>query len=121
MRIFRTRVFSRFCAVEHIDDPMLRVAAERFLAGYIDADLGGGVYKQRIARANEGRSGGFRVIVAARKADRIVFVFGFAKSRRSIVNGRELYALRMIARTLLDIGDADLERALEAGELVEVS
>ena len=50
--------------------------------GLIDADLGGGVIKQRIARKSQGRSGGFRSIVLFRKGQLAFFVYGFAKSNR---------------------------------------
>jgi hypothetical protein len=57
-------------------------AIERVERGTIDADLGGGLIKQRVARPGKGRSAGYRVIVAYRTKERAVFLFGFAKSKR---------------------------------------
>jgi hypothetical protein len=58
--------------------------------GLVDADLGGGVIKQRIARPGQGRSGGFRVLLAYRAEERTVFLYGFAKSERDNVDDDEL-------------------------------
>jgi hypothetical protein len=44
----------------------------------VDADLGGGVIKQRVARVGQGRSGGYRMLVAYRAGARAVFLYGFA-------------------------------------------
>ena len=43
--------------------PALRDAVSRAERGQIDADLGGGVIKQRVARPGRGRSGGYRMIM----------------------------------------------------------
>ena len=37
--------------------------------GLIDADLGGGLIKQRVARPGQGKRGGFRMMIAFRRAD----------------------------------------------------
>jgi hypothetical protein len=50
MRRFKDKAFVRFAGKAHIsDEDLLNVLAE-LEAGHIDADLGGYVYKQRIAR-----------------------------------------------------------------------
>ena len=41
-----------------------------------DADLGGGLFKKRIARPGQGKSGGYRTLGATNKGDRWVFVYG---------------------------------------------
>ena len=66
MRTFKTRPFARFTHRECIADEALCDAVERAERGLVDADLGGGVIKQRIAWRGQGRSGGFRTIVAFR-------------------------------------------------------
>jgi hypothetical protein len=54
----------------------------------LDADLGGGVIKQRIARKGGGKSGGFRALILLRAGERAFFVHGFAKSDRSLGRSR---------------------------------
>jgi len=86
----------------------------------VDADLGGGVIKQRIARKGQGKSGGFRSIVLFRKGDRAFFVYGFAKSGRDNIRNDELKAFRMLAGTMLKLGDAALSAAMANGTITEV-
>ncbi len=83
MRLFKTRHFSRFAAKESIADAALGDAVRRAEAGLIDADLGGGVIKQRLARPGQGKSGGFRSIVLFKRGATAFFVYGFAKSTAS--------------------------------------
>lgn len=66
MRVFKTKSFARFAA-EMITDADLCDAIRRAEDGLIDADLGGGVIKQRLAREGQGKFGGFRSIVLFRR------------------------------------------------------
>lgn len=120
MRTFKTKPFGRFAAREGIEDGALCEAVERTAKGLIGADLGGGVIKQRIARQGQGRSGGFRVIVAFRRGDRAFFVHGFAKSERENLRPRELTALRSLADEMLGLDDAGQEAMLANGTISEV-
>jgi hypothetical protein len=70
VRIFVTKVFARFARAQRIGDDRLREAAERAEKGLVDAALGGGLIKQRVARTGQGRSGGFRVVIVLRHGDR---------------------------------------------------
>jgi hypothetical protein len=79
MRVFKNKAFSRFADRNDISGEDLCEAVQRILRGLIDADLGGGVIKQRIARKGEGKSGGFRSMGPVQRRDRAVFVHGFAK------------------------------------------
>ena len=63
MRIFKNAWFGRFARKENISAEMLWDAVVRAEKGLIDADLGGGVIKQRIARPGESKPKGFRSIV----------------------------------------------------------
>lgn len=120
MRVFKTKPFTRFANHEGIDDTMLCDAIRRAGAGLIDADLGGGVIKQRIARKGQGRSGGFRSIVLFRRGDRAFFVYGFAKSGRDNIRKDELRAFRRLADEMLGLDDAALRAAIVNGTITEV-
>ena len=120
MRIFKTKWVARFVRRERISDADLKEAIERAERGLIDADLGGGLIKQRVARPGQGRSGGFRMIVAYRTEDRAFFLYGFAKSERENIEENELEALRVVAAEVLVRDDAALERAKAEGELQEI-
>jgi hypothetical protein len=86
----------------------------------VDADLGGGVIKQRVARSGQGRSGGYRVLIAYRFGDRSVFLYGFAKNERENIEEDELATLREIAAGWLEADDKGLNKAIEKGILQEV-
>ena len=101
LRAFKTRSFARFASRESIDDVDRCVAVRRMARGLVDADLGGGVIKQRIARKGQGMSGGYRGIVLLRRNDRSVFAYGFAKSVRHNLRRDELKAFRLLADELL--------------------
>lgn len=120
MRIFRNKWFSRFARHEDITNRDLCEAIERAERGLIDADLGGGVIKQRIARPNEGRSGGFRSIVLFRAGERALFVYGFAKNQRDNISADELKAFKELAQAFLAYTDEQIQNALETEKITEV-
>jgi len=98
VRIFKTKWFARYVRQEHISDHGLRDAIERAERGLIDADLGGGIIKQRVARSGQGRSGGYRMLIAYRFDNRAVFMYGIAKNDRGNIDENELATLREIER-----------------------
>jgi hypothetical protein len=83
VKVFKTKEFIHFVRRERITDARLCEAVNRAVRGLIDANLGGGLIKQRIARPGQGRSGGYRTLMAFRNKHRAVFVYGFAKSERN--------------------------------------
>lgn len=88
--------------------------------GLIDADLGGGVIKQRVPRKGGGRSGGLRTIVLFRKGNRAFFVYGFAKSARKNLRRDELVVFRKLAGEYLALDRDELASAQAAGAIIEV-
>jgi hypothetical protein len=89
--------------------------------GLVDADLGGGLIKQRVARPGEGKRGGFRTVIAYRRGERAVFLFGFAKSDRENFDNDELAGWRRIGRAYLGPDDSGMEAAAAAEEVMEVA
>ena len=120
MRVFKTRWFVRFARSERIDDESLSEAIGRASRGLVDADLGGGLIKQRVARRGRGRSGGYRVIVAYRVEALAVFLYGFAKSESENIESDELDDLRLLARDWLQADAQRIAVALGGGALQEV-
>ena len=120
MRIFATKVFARFARGEQLDDMRLCEAIARAERGLIDAELGGHLIKQRVARLGGGRSGGYRTVIAYRASQRSVFLYGFAKNERDNIDDRELNDLKKLARLYLVYSDTQIALALESAELKEV-
>jgi hypothetical protein len=101
LRVFRNAWFGRFIRREKISSDVRWDAVERADRGLIDADLGGGVIKQRIARPGAGKSKGYRGIVIFRKGDKAFFVYGFPKSELSNIAGHELEQFKNAAKSVL--------------------
>jgi len=97
VRIFKTKLFAKFAKRERIADSALREAIERAGRGLFDADLGGGVIKQRVARQGQGRSGGYRTLIAYLSGAFAVFLFGFAKRDRDNIDAVELDTMQTVA------------------------
>jgi hypothetical protein len=97
VRVFKNKPFARFARKSRITDASLCDAIDRASRRPIDADLGGGVLKQRIARVGAGKSGGFRTIILFRAGERAFFVHGFAKNERNNIRDDELAAFKMLA------------------------
>ena len=120
MQTFKTKAFARFANREGLEDAALCEAIGRARRGLIDADLGGGVIKQRIARRGGSRSGGFRTIVLFRRGELAFFVYGFAKSGRDNVRRDELITFRLLADEYLSLERAGLAAAQAVGAIIEV-
>jgi hypothetical protein len=120
VRIFKTKWLAQFARREGIADKSLIEAIQRAERGAIDADLGGGLIKQRVARQGKGRSGGYRIIVAFRAKSRAVFLFGFAKSERENIEPDELVFLRKLAENWLTSDGGRIRDEIEAGNLEEI-
>ena len=110
VRIFRNKPFTRFARRARLTDGELCEAVSNIQRGLIDADLGGGVIKQRVARKGGGKSGGFRVLILVKAGQRAFFVHGFAKSNRDNIRDDELMALKRLAAELLNYDDAALTK-----------
>jgi hypothetical protein len=120
LRIFVTKTFDRFVEKQSITDVELSNAVATAENGLIEADLGGGVIKLRLARKGQGKSGGYRTILAFRAGEVSFFVFGYPKSERANITRNELQALKLLAKNLFGLDDSKLSKALAHGELREV-
>ncbi len=120
MTVYKTRWFNRWAHKQGLDDLSLCVAVREMTAGLYDADLGSGLVKKRIARSGQGKSGGFRTLIATNKGDCWVFVYGFPKNERSNIDKNEEEALKKLATELLSLTSKALEQAKDDNELMEV-
>ncbi len=121
MHVFKTKGFARFARRQKIEDAVLCVAIARAMQGLIDADLGGGVIKQRIPRKGQGSSGGFRTIVLYRSGSRAVFVDGFAKNDRGNIDEDDLGLFKELASEFLAYSAAQANKMLTTGAWIRVN
>ena len=120
MEIYKNRWFDRWARKHGLASSSRCAAVREMAAGLYDADLGGGLLKKRIARPGQGKSGGFRTLVATNKGARWVFLFGFPKNERSNIDKDEEQALKTLAAHLMSLTAQALDKAQRAGELIEV-
>jgi len=119
-RVFKTRYFTRWMRKTSLSNEALCKSVAEMERGLIDADLGGGVFKKRVALPGRGKRGSTRTLVVTNKNDRWFFVVGFEKNARANVSAEELKALQTIAADLLQLSSSELDVQVEDGTLQEI-
>ena len=120
MRVFKNAWFGRFARKEKISAEVLWEAVDRAEKGLVDADLGGGVIKQRIARPGESKSKGYRSIVLYRKGEKAFFVYGLSKSDLGNIRDDEQEQFKKAAKSILALSDEQIRQLIENGQFEEV-
>jgi hypothetical protein len=120
MQAFKVKAFAKWASGEGLSDGALASAVVEMEHGLIDARLGGQVIKKRVALPGRGKRGSARTLVAFKQGDKAFFIYGFAKNERANVSDKELRALKMLAKELLNYAAPVLAKAMKAGELIEI-
>ncbi len=115
-RVFALKSFMRFARRFGMSDAELW----RAVHGEYDADLGGGVFKFRLARSGQGARGGARAIVVMKVGLRIVLMFGFEKKDTANINLNELREFRKAARVYLSYREEEMTTIVLEGSLSEI-
>ncbi len=100
---FKRRDFARWQAREKLSDSVLCQAVKELARGLIDANLGGSLYKKRVARPGGAKSGGYRTLLSARIGVRHVFLYGFSKGEQANITQDERKALQYAGRVFLEL------------------
>ena len=119
-RVFKVRWFVRWARKAGLTDAALWEAVWEMERGLIDADLGGGVVKKRVAMQGRGKSGGARTLIITNHGDRWFFVAGFAKNATANISPSELEALKLQAPHLLNRSNTELDTLVRSGDLTEI-
>jgi hypothetical protein len=122
MRLFKNKWFARWARVEDISDSVLLQAAAEIVAGQVEADLGGYLFKKRLAREGSGKRGSYRVLLGYQRpnAERIIFLYAFAKSAKADISDKEKEALSLVAEAFISATDVQVALLLKNGSIVEV-
>ena len=120
MRIFKSKWFHKWSEKEKLTDETLIKAVNEIEKGLIDAELGGCVYKKRVPIEGQGKRGSLRTILAFKINNKAFFMFGFPKNKRDNISEKELKALKLMAKELLNYSDLMLNKAIKTGSLIEV-
>ena len=120
--MFKNKWFARWAHAENIPDSVLLQAAEEVFAGQVEADLGGYLFKKRLAREGSGKRGGYRVLIGYKRphAERIIFLYAFAKNAKANISDKEKEALSLVAEAFISATDAQVALLLKEGSIVEV-
>lgn len=121
-RVFKNKWFNRWARREGIADAALLGAAKEIAAGKVEADLGGCLFKKRLARLGGGKRGGYRTIVGYKTSitERVIFLYAFAKSKKDNISLEEEAALSLAAKAFLSAPDEQIDAYLLKGSIVEV-
>lgn len=119
-RVVKTRSFARWASKALLQDVVLSAAVDEMTRGLIDADLGGGVVKKRVALPGRGKRGAARTLLATNKGSRWFFVLGFEKNETDNLTDRELAALQKLAKDYLSLTNAQIDDAIAAHIFEEI-
>lgn len=120
MQIFKTPSFEGRTKALGITDEQLEKAVEEIDDGLHDGNLGGGLFKKRVARPNQGKSGSYRTFIAYREGKHAVYLYALAKNERDNITKKEKEALKQLAKSVLSLSDKKLQEQLEEAALIRV-
>lgn len=119
--IYKLKSFAKWAKSQKLKDEQLKKAMDEIDAELIEADLGNGLYKKRIARKGEGKRGGHRCLLAFKKGSKIIFLFGFSKNEKENINDEQLKFLKQLAKNYLALDDNSISKLISKGVLIEVN
>lgn len=122
MSVYTTKLFAKWAKQEKITSQALLDAVDDMSNGLFEANLGGNIYKKRVAlpSTGKGKSGGARTILAFKSGCDTFFLYAFNKKAKDNVNKKELIVLKALGKVYLDMTEAHLKIALKEGELLLV-
>lgn len=119
-RIFKERAFVRWMRKTGLTDSLLVKAVEEMARGLVNADLGGGVLKKRIALPGRGKSGSIRTLLVTNKGNRWIFLFGYEKNEKDSLTHEELTAAKEYAKEALGWTEAQIAGKIHRRSLEEI-
>lgn len=119
-RVFKTKFFHRWMKKTTLTDEALCQAVNEMTQGLVDASLGGGLFKKRVAIPGQGKRGSVRTLIATNLGASWFFVYGFSKNQRASINQKETLLLQKLATDLLERTDKQLDQLTQKGELQEI-
>jgi len=120
MKFLATKRFAQWATKQRVLESDLSAAAREVATGSYEANLGGHLFKKRIATGSRGKSHGVRTIVCCEKDNRLIFLYGFAKNERPNITAKELKTFKEFAKILLSLSDSEVAQAIIQGDFVEL-
>jgi len=120
MKKLKTKWFSKWARKQKISDIKLLKAIEDMENDLSSVNLGGGLFKVRVASENSGKSSAYRTIVVYRKDDRAVMIYGFMKKEQENLSTDELKSFKTLSKDILRLNDKSLTKAIENNVFVKI-
>lgn len=120
MKIYKNKLFHQWTKKEALCDTTLLEIIDEMEKGIFDANLGGYIYKKRIAIRGKGKSSSLRTIIAYKTKDTAIFIYGYAKNAKENVTVQEELALKKLAKLYFSLSNDEINIAVNKRELVEV-
>ena len=121
MKIIKTKIFAKWADKNKVSEQSLVIAANEIELEIYEANYGGGVLKKRVANKGRGKSSSTRTIVAFKKGKNCFFIYGFEKNEKSNISSNEEKAFKIIAKSLLNYSDLELNQLIKDGILLEIN
>ncbi len=121
MNVYLSSAFTRLARREGLTDVHICQAVAEMNTGLIDANLGAGLFKKRIAMPGQGKRGSWRVLLGFQAGKKAFFVYLFSKNSRGNIEDDEMKALKRLTRYYLSLKPSEIKTAVQCGELNEVN
>ena len=109
MKRLCTKWFKKWAKKVKLSNDHLIEAIDNLEKGLSVADLGSNLFKIRVKRAGQGKSSGFRTIIAYKKDDKAIFIYGFGKNEKSNIDKAESHYFKKLGTDLLGIDARQIE------------
>jgi len=120
MKKLKTKWFSKWAKKQKISDSKLLRSIEDMQNNLSSVNLGGGLFKVRVASENVGKSSAYRTIVVYRADERAVMIYGFMKKERENLSSDELKSFKILSKDILRLNDEALTGAIEKNVFVNI-
>ena len=121
MNSYYSRWFSKWAKKAKLDDSDLNCAITNLIEGKGVVDLGGNIFKLRIASKNKGKRGSYRSIIVYKEEARIIFISAFAKNEKSNLSKAELIDIKDTAKSLISFSDEEFQILVDRKSFFEIT
>lgn len=118
MERYKLRDFNQWAKKEGLKDDVLCETLEERNRGFLGDRIGSFIYKKRIGLSGRGKRGGARTIVLFKKAELVLFIYGYSKNEKSNLETREEKALRLFAKDFMELSFAERMVKVKNGTLL---
>lgn len=120
MKILITRHFGKWAKKQRINFDSLKEAAYEVIEGKTEANLGGELYKKRLAIPGKGKRGAIRTILFFKRDDKLIYIHGFKKNEKSNISPSEHKLFKSLADIFRNTSAKDLTHAIQQGDFEEL-